>query len=85
MLAAVSVWMAHRSSCEQRVEVVESEAFVVVDVLSSVSVGRSVGSAGVSAWGGGKVGGGKEGSWSLGGWGAAGWFVVWSGAWSSVG
>ena len=49
MLAAVSVWMAHRSSCEQRVEVVESEAFVVVDVLSSVSVGRSVGSAGVPA------------------------------------
>ena len=48
-------------------EVVEPEAFVVVDVLSSVSVGRSVGSAGVSAWGGGKVGGGKEGSWSLGG------------------
>ena len=52
MLAAVSVWMAHRSSCEQRVEVVELEAFVVVGVLSSISVGRSVGSAGVSAWGG---------------------------------
>jgi len=78
MLAAVSVWMAHRSSCEQRVEVVELEAFVVVGVLSSISVGRSVGSAGVSAWGGGKIGGGKEGGWSLCGWGAGGWWVVWS-------
>jgi hypothetical protein len=32
------------------VEVVESESLVAVDVPSSVSVGKSVGSVGVSAW-----------------------------------